>query len=308
MARASFQAEAPGKLMLMGEHAVLHGRRALVCAINRRWRVTLRPRTDGRVVIVSALGRLDLPLENLAPRPPFAFILAALSARRAQLPGGCDLAVEADSDAVHGLGSSSAVTVATVAALRAWLGEPVADREALFAESVCAVRAAQGRASGADVAAGVYGGVLAYRMTPCEATPLGRALPLVVAASGHKEATTDVVARVERGRADFPRLYDGIYDLMDACVGEAIAAIAAEDWPRLGRLVNLHQGLMDALGLVNPPLAALVQRLRALPGVHGAKVSGAGLGDCVYGIGSAAPSAAAGLLDLSVSPYGVRVS
>ena len=50
------KASAPGSLMLMGEHAVLHGKKALVCAIDQRISVSLTPREDARISIVSALG------------------------------------------------------------------------------------------------------------------------------------------------------------------------------------------------------------------------------------------------------------
>ena len=44
MARVSFRARAPGKLMLMGEHAVLRGRQSLVVAVDRFLSVELRIR------------------------------------------------------------------------------------------------------------------------------------------------------------------------------------------------------------------------------------------------------------------------
>ena len=42
--------------MLMGEHAVLRGQPAIVCAINKRMKVTLTPREDKAVLMHSALG------------------------------------------------------------------------------------------------------------------------------------------------------------------------------------------------------------------------------------------------------------
>ena len=43
--------------------------------------------------------------------------------------------------------------------------------------------------------------------------------------------------------------------------------------------------IMDAIGVNNATLSDIVERLRSLPGMHGAKISGSGLGDCVVALG-----------------------
>ena len=67
----------------------------------------------------------------------------------------------------------------------------------------------------------------------------------------------------------------------------AFAAAAKGDWPALGELMNVNQGLMDALGVNNAKLAELVFALREDPQIYGSKISGSGLGDCVVGLGKA---------------------
>ncbi len=59
----------------------------------------------------------------------------------------------------------------------------------------------------------------------------------------------------------------------------------AGDWVRLGWLANTQQGLMEALGLNTPELDRLLHCMRSCRGIHGAKISGAGRGDCVVGVG-----------------------
>ncbi len=268
----------------MGEHAVLHGRRSLCAAVDQRIRVRLTPRPDRRFSIHSALGDLEGTLEDLTPREPFRFVLAALG--RAGLRQGLDLAIEADFSSTLGFGSSAAVTVATVAALRAAQGEPM-DRGGIFRQSRDIIRAVQGRGSGADAAAATYGGVVLYRADPVEIEALRATPPISVLYAGYKTATPAVIARVEAARQHAPALFEGIFDLMDQACAEAVEALRAGDLPRLGRLWNLHHGLQEALGTGDETLARLVHGLRGQPGVLGAKISGSGLGDCVIALGTA---------------------
>ena len=64
--------------MLMGEHAVLHGQPALVCAISKRMKVELVPRQDRDVLLHSALGEHETSLDELSPNESFRFVLGAI--------------------------------------------------------------------------------------------------------------------------------------------------------------------------------------------------------------------------------------
>jgi len=270
--------------MLFGEHAVLHGRLAIVCAIDRRLRVTLKPRRDTTLRIASALGPLETDVRRPATDPRFRFALAAIERFRDRLDKGFDLEFESDFPPTIGFGSSAAATVATLAALHAWLG-PRAAPPAIAAEGREVVRAVQGAGSGADVAASALGGVLACRAEPPATARLGHDLPLAAVYAGYKTPTPEVIARVEAARSANPPLYDALYDAIELVSQEASGALTSRDWPGLGRLMNVGHGLMEALGVSDARLAAIAHALRACPGVHGAKISGSGLGDCVVALG-----------------------
>lgn len=155
-------ATAPGKLIVTGEYAVLDGAPALVVAVNRR--VVASRRTGPR-------GSSD-----------FMLALAAELARRHGADHPSTRAVDeivVDSSAFYdgttklGLGSSAAVTVAATAlALSAGHERvPVVDKAKVLEIASAAHAAAQGprgaRGSGADIAAAVHGGVIAFqRATP----------------------------------------------------------------------------------------------------------------------------------------------
>jgi len=270
--------------MLLGEHAVLHGRLALVAAVNQRITVCLTPRADQRVEIVSALGRHETDLHALAPHPDFRFILKAIAPEAAHLRAGFSLSVAADFPPTIGFGSSAAVTVATVGALLKLRGlspEP----EVVFARALAAVREVQGLGSGADVAASVYGGIVAYRAKPLEIQPLTERYPLTAVYSGSKLPTPEVVRIVNERGSQFPHLFEDIFDLMERCSMDAFEAIQMRDWKTLGLILNVGQGLMDAIGVNNAALSSIIYALRADPGILGAKISGSGLGDCAIGLG-----------------------
>jgi mevalonate kinase len=280
----SIRASAPGSLMLFGEHAVLHGRRALVAAIDRRVQVTLVPRRDDRVQVRSALAAADTDVHALALPPALRFVGGALAHHRGHLPTGFDLSVESAIDPTLGFGSSAAVTVATLAALMRFRGVAV-EPAALLDASVRVIRSVQGRGSGADAAASVHGGFVLYRATPCSAQRLAHTHPLTAFYSGTKVPTPEVIAHVERRRAGNEPLFDALFDAIDACTAAGARAAEASDWARFGAVMDVAQGLMDALGVSTTRLAHIVAALRGSPGVHGAKISGAGLGDCVIALG-----------------------
>ena len=164
------------------------------------------------------------------------------------------------------------------------------------------IRAVQGRGSGADVAASILGGVVAYRAEPCAWRRVAETLPLVAAYSGSKEKTAVVIAVVERLRAAHPEAVAAIFRAMDTVTAEGVAALESAAWPRVGAAMNMGQGLMDAIGVSNARLAAMVAALRGAAGIHGAKISGSGLGDCVIGLGTVAADA---VLPFSLLPVGV---
>jgi phosphomevalonate kinase len=171
-------ASAPGKLVLLGEYAVLEGAAALVLAVDRRARVTLTLIDDDAWEIVSpTLGRrARLRVQNgkanwADAAPPELQWVAMLLERFPQADRLPPCRIELDSDTFHldhagtraklGLGSSAALVVALLGALHAHadLAAPTLD------QAVRAHRAIQhGRGSGIDTAASLAGGLSHFRL------------------------------------------------------------------------------------------------------------------------------------------------
>ncbi|MBS0654222.1 MAG: mevalonate kinase [Verrucomicrobia bacterium] len=302
----SFKCTAPATLMLFGEHAVLHGHHALSCAVDKYLEVCLKPRRDDKIEITSALGSYMATTTDIPYDPTFSFVTKALQSKWQLLPSGCTIEISSQFSHLFGLGSSAAVTAATLGALSLWLQSSI-DKEQLFHESLAIIRSVQGIASGADVAASIFGSIVYYRMDPCQITPLPHLFPLTVVYSGSKMATKQVIQHVRSRYEKEHQLYDALFASMGEVSKRAKEAICLEDWQTLGQLANMQQGLMDAIGVNTHALSDIVYQMRAQAQILGSKISGSGLGDCVIGFGHA-PSFTTSYpqLQLQMSPQGIR--
>lgn len=308
------EASAPGKLILMGEHAAVFGRPALVAAIDRR--VVVRAATtggDGVRLCLPAIG-----VEESVPWPELRRL--AEEARRAwadwdadrtgdiafpgwpdparvvrlalgesalfldrERPPGLSLALDSELPSGCGCGSSAAVAVAVSAAVLTAAGvEPAT--EAVAAVAMECERRQHGRPSGVDHRTIVQGGVQwASRGADgaleleAVAAATGRLRPLEVYQSGAAaEGTGVVVAAVRRCFATAPEALEGILDRMEAHVRAFRAWLCDEPGapPEPVVAVRGFEAELEGLGVVP---AALQARIRAIEAGGGAaKISGAG--------------------------------
>lgn len=284
MAMKSYKAVVPGSLMLFGEHAVLHGSHAIVTAIERYLTVILTPRADKIININSELlGKYQFLIGQTQGSAP-TFVLAAIEEYVKKLPCGFDLDIKSDFTDKMGFGSSAAVTVGTLKVLDNWLCNTKLSAYDLVKKGRKIVQKVQGVGSGADIAASVYNKTILYRIKPFKIKELKHKPPIKIVYSGVKKPTAEVIKLVEAMREKNPNIFKKLYAAIDYCALEAADAINNQNWPRVGELMNIHQGIQDAFGTNNEVLSKLIFSLRQQPDIYGAKISGAGLGDCVIGI------------------------
>ncbi len=281
----SFTAKAPGSIMLFGEHAVLHGEPAIVAAVDSYITVSLLPRHDQKLMIYSdQFDEYQADLSTVAIMPPYHFILAAIEHFKTEIPSGFELHIQSDFLPTIGLGSSAAVTVASLTAILQWLDKPMTKQDlALLVRKI--IRDQQGIASGADVMASVYGGVIYYETEPMKIERLGLLPDIVLCYVGYKTKTVDVIAKIKTLENENPSFYQEQYQLMGQCVRQAKDSIKQQDWKTLGELMNQYYELQRAIGTSDNTIAALITAMRAEPTILGAKISGSGLGDCIIGLG-----------------------
>ncbi len=301
--------------MLLGEHAVLQGGQALVAAINRRITLSLTARTDDKVIINSAVfGSYQSTITTLTENKKFAFVIAAIKQYQADLTHGLSIEITSNFAANLGLGSSAAVTVATLAAVRTYLKQPL-DSTILIKQGCQVIRQVQGLGSGADIAAAVLGGMVGYRNDPLQTQSYSHLPTIALIYSGNKIPTAEVVSHLNELWRDSPQEYRSQLTAIAECADRGCEAAAVAGWQQLAQQMKNQQKLMTTLQLSNASLDEIVTQLNALPGVMAAKISGAGLGDCVIALGQLAPNSfprderqrAMGIrqLDVSLTSQGV---
>ncbi|HYA70791.1 MAG TPA: hypothetical protein VEH28_05425 [Thermoplasmata archaeon] len=272
-------ARAPGKCIVFGEHAVVHGAPELVFAIDLTTQVFV---TGGRVT------RLNSDEQALRRNAYFG------AAIEAGWKGGRPVDVRAVSriPKAAGLGSSAAFVASIAAAFGAARGG--IDRPALAQRAFEIERAAQGVGSPGDTSTAVAGGFIAVNGGPGD--PLWSVQAperrwevrrvsdpgwvWVVAYSGVPRSTADAVRAVS-ARLSAP----GGPELLEEfrrVAQEGISAVGRGDRSSVAELLHRNQELLREVGVSHPRLEALIEA--AAPAAEGAKLTGAGAGGSIVAL------------------------
>ncbi|MEL6410879.1 MAG: mevalonate kinase [Pseudomonadota bacterium] len=280
-------ASAPGSIMLMGEHSVVYGYPAIVCAIEQRVTVRVSRLEQREVFIRSEIAKdFSAPLDGFKDEGPLRFVLSAVKHFRPFLAQGVNIEINSDIDPKLGLGSSAAVTVAALHGLTR-LSQVDLSPADLHATALKIIRHHQGRGSGADLAASVYGGVLAYSIDQAENKAEIRDLPfppqLSLRYAGYKTPTAEVLSKIAVDMAKEPSKFTQLYANMGRCTQTAIEAAESLDWSEFAKNMIEYQGYMTDIGVSDDTLDSII---KSAGSALASKISGSGLGDCVVAMGN----------------------
>ena len=254
---------ASGKVILLGEHAVVHGQAAIAGPLDRGLCVTLT-RSCGD------------PAEDPQLR---AALRAAAHDCPTGIAEGLAVRVAGDLPEAVGLGSSAALSVALVRALAMATGT-ILDAHDLARRANRVESLFHGRPSGLDVAAAASSAWIRFRIgEPPEIRPLvcARALELVAIETGATHRTRETVLDVSRRHAEAPADLEPIFRDIGGLVAAGEWALARGDLPELGRLMTANHERLAQLGVSTPRLDQAVQAALEV-GALGAKLTGGGGG------------------------------
>lgn len=181
------------------------------------------------------------------------------------------------------MGSSAAVAVAATAAISSLFGITLSKKE-ICDISFEAEKDVHGTPSGVDNTIATYGSAIIFRRGgKMRRLEVKGEVPFVVGDTGVKRSTRDWVAKV-RGRRERCRdLVEPMIKLIGKISLKGARLLMDGKLPELGELMDLNQGLLDALGVSTRELSNLIFAARSA-GAYGAKLTGAGGGGCMIAL------------------------
>lgn len=286
MSNSVLTASAPGKLLLFGDHAVVYGFPCIVTAVDQRITVRVELQTEPALVVHaqdveihgyikknSEIGEGEIP-KSVA----FIESLYKIFLKKYPQTTGINVTSQSQFSAKFGFGSSSAVTVAFAKALAHLYGITL-DNQQLFELCYQTILRVQGVGSGFDIAAAIWGGTL-YYVTPAKVVRQldVRDWPLVVGYTGIKADTATLIKMV----AENPERMS-IFTELGSLTEKATLTIKQKNWQEVGNLMKHSQELLRQLHVSSPRLETLITSAEDA-GSFGAKLSGAGGGDCMIAV------------------------
>jgi len=281
----------PGKLMLLGEHSVVYDRECIVAAVDQRFVVEVK-KMKGREIVVEAPGvglryyrksLKDLGGKRVPKGIRFVELVVCKFFETYGNGEGLKIQTKNHFSAKYGFGSSAAVTVGLAKALYELYELKISD-EKLFEFCYQVVLDVQGVGSGFDVAAALYGGILSFMTGGKRIQKLKvKELPFVVGYTGVKADTATLVRQVGELKRQHPIKVNRWFDEISYLVKKAKKNLTERKWLELGELMDENQRILSELGVSSVELNRLIDAGRKA-GAYGAKLSGAGGGDCMIAL------------------------
>ena len=275
-----YTASAPGKFVILGEHAVVYGKPAIVLAVDRRITCSIRR---------SQRNTLNGEFIDFNRQPHFRYLTR-------DVHYAMDYVTSSEIPPGSGMGSSAALSAALAMAIREERGEPV-DERSLVDEAYGAELFAQGNGSPMDASACVHGKGIGVNIPGAEDRELWTIsrgertwrvsdidvpdMTFVIGNTGIRAATGPLVDKVRRYMQSNHFACDVVEEIA-AVTLMGYNAIRRNDVEELGSLMTRDHKLLSILGVSCRELNKLVNA--SLPYSYGAKLTGSGGGGCMVAL------------------------
>jgi len=275
-------ASAPGKIILFGEHFVVHGTPAILAAIDKRVTVTSTFTENKILKINSQLGTLEVPISSSHEKAksefkPFIY-LANKMINSHQDVNGLEITINSDIPIGVGLGSSSACCVAATASISELFNE--LSSEEILKMSIEAEKTIFPDTSGADCTVCTYGGMIEYPSIEKIGNTFD--LNLLIANSMIPHNTKNSVEKVNKFKEGDEERFSQLCDLENGLIDEVIVAMKNNDAATFGLKMSENQKYLEEIQVSNDTLRDMISSLNEIS--LGSKITGAGDGGCIIAL------------------------
>ncbi len=306
-----------GKIILLGEHAVVYGSHAIAAPVPLAIEASVQDGdrnspNPGVDLIIPRWGVESRLHKDPAHRDSFQRSLGIVFDKLGLTEKSLRIEVFPNVPRGMGLGGSAAMAVAVIRAIDTHFKLGHTDEEINALAFECE-KVAHGTPSGIDNTVATYGQPLLYRRAhegqPLLMKPLqlAKPIPLVVGISGKESLTAKTVGGVRTAWQKNPELYENIFRQIDALTLQGVDAVQNYQLERLGDLMNVCHGLLNALRVSSWEIEEMVQICRE-QGALGAKLTGGGGGGSIIALAPEHPERViAALRDAGYSGLEVRI-
>ncbi len=274
-----------GKVILLGEHAVVYGSHAIAAPIPFAIQAKVEAGSDGIQILIPRWGvekKIQKGAENkYSIYKSLDMIIDKLGLSHRDM----QIMVFPHVPRAMGMGASAALAVAIIRAFSDYFQLGMTDDEVnlLAYESEKIVH---GTPSGIDNNMATFGKFILYRKgNPplLKDVKTKKPIPIVIGFSGIEGLTLQMVRIVRKAWEKDKRLYDKIFHQIDEITLQGLEAIQTYDLDKLGYLMNINQGLLNALQVSCWELEELAEIARK-NGALGAKLTGGGGGGALVAL------------------------
>ncbi len=272
-------ATAHGKVILLGEHAVVYNSHAIAAPIPLAIQAKVHPGDNGVDLLIPRWGVEEKLQKGVKHKHSIYESLDLILNRLGLADQDMKVEIFPHIPRAAGLGGSAALAVAIIRALAKFYKLKLTNEEIsnLAYESELI---AHGSASGIDNTLATYGKFTLFRKgTPpfMKEVTTKKQIPMVIGLTGVESLTAKMVADVKKRREQNPTLYDSIFAEINNLAVKSVKSIEDYDLVSLGEYMNVNQGLLNAMQVSSPELEEIIAISRK-NGALGAKLTGAGGG------------------------------
>lgn len=265
----------PAKVHLLGEHAVVYGKPALLAAIDKRILITITFSKIKHIRGIQGYAKevrklLEILEAEIKKRTKFKKIKPYCIMIKSEVPVG------------SGLGSSAALSVGLTAALLFYLKIPW-DKKTIFDIAYAGEKFFHGNPSGGDLATVIEGGFLWFRkdfeflktFSPLPFNPHENIKQFILINSGKpEESTKEMVVKVAELKKLFPQKVDLLFNSQEELTKQMVIALKDGNEDSLVECIKFGEKNLEELGVVGEKAQSIIREIEKLGGA--AKISGAG--------------------------------